>query len=162
MDIVMSRADKIHTQGRLHISHPEVQKHQINRIHAPPTYVVCSSHALARCCFVPEFPSPSRLISPHYMTQRGTQKIIWLLIVALLLQILSQYAIVVVMYYIFGAFSGCEWFTSYYSHFPDIQAKSPTNRLPVYHTKGVSTKKPCLFGREYLISPRIFQTAHSM
>jgi hypothetical protein len=33
-----------------------------------------------------------------------------MLIVALLLQILSQYAIVSVMYYRFGAFSGCEWF----------------------------------------------------
>ena len=43
-----------------------------------------------------------------------------MLIMALMLQILSQYAIVVVMYYRFEAFSGCEWFISRHPRHPYI------------------------------------------
>lgn len=80
-----------------------------------------------------------------------------MLIMALVLQILSQYAIVVVMYYRFEAFSGCEWFILRYPRHPYIYAKSPTSQLLVYHTKDVSTKRSCLSGREWSIPPRIFQ-----
>ena len=46
-----------------------------------------------------------------------------MLVGALLLQILSQYAIVVVMYYSFGAFSGCEWFISHHLRHPYIRCQ---------------------------------------
>lgn len=66
----MSGADRIDTQERLHLSHPEVQ-HSLNHTHAPAAYVVWSPHAVARGCFVPEFAGQSHLVLPHYMTQRG-------------------------------------------------------------------------------------------
>jgi hypothetical protein len=71
MGIFMSSADGTDTQERLHMFHPEVQKCQLDRTHAPSAYIPYSSHALARGRFVPEFPGPLRLILRLHMAQKS-------------------------------------------------------------------------------------------
>ena len=67
---LMSGADTVCVQERLHIFHPEVQRRQLRHSYPSSAYVLHSSHALARGCLVLEFPSPLRLLLPLYLLKK--------------------------------------------------------------------------------------------